>query len=95
MNPGPARFLLLSATYCTRAYGYEPVRPDRQRNVGVDVGLNLPEIVSALGVRETTWWGIALYKVLNIARIPFTAFGVRYDLNHRRWHGPDTGEKFD
>src|SRR5262249_34521799 len=42
-NPGIARFLLLSATYGTKAYGTDPARPDRQRNVGVDIGLNLPE----------------------------------------------------
>jgi hypothetical protein len=94
-RPGPARFFLLSATYSTRAYGTVPVRPDRQRNVGVDVGLNLPEILSAVGVPETTWWGTFLYKALNVFRIPFTSFGVRYDMNHRKWHGPDTGQKFD
>jgi hypothetical protein len=94
-NPGPARFLLLSATYSTRAYGFDPARPDRQRNVGVDIGLNLPEIMTAVGVPENTWWGTVLYKALNLFRIPFTAFGVRYDLNHKKWHGPDTGQKFD
>jgi hypothetical protein len=94
-NPGPARFLLLSATYCTKAYGMDPARPDRQRNVGVDIGLNLPEIMTAVGVPENTWWGTVLYKALNLFRIPFTAFGVRYDLNHHKWHGPDTGQNFD
>jgi hypothetical protein len=91
---GPARFLLLSATYSTRAYGFEPARPDRQRNVGLDVGLNMPEILSAVGVPETTWWGTVLYKALDLFRIPFTSFGIRYDLNHRKWHGPDTGNRF-
>lgn len=94
IKPGPARFFLLSATYSTKAYGFEPARPDRQRNVGVDLGLNMPEILSAVGVPETTWWGTALYKALNLFRIPFTSFGIRYDLNHRKWHGPDTGNKF-
>jgi uncharacterized protein YfiM (DUF2279 family) len=94
-NPGIARFLLLSATYSTKAYGTDPARPDRQRNVGMDIGLNLPEIMTAVGVPENTWWGTVLYKALNLFRIPFTAFGVRYDLNHKKWHGPDTGQKFD
>ena len=94
-NPGLARFLLVSATYSTRAYGTDPPRADRQRNVGVDIGLNLPEILTAVGVPETTWWGTALYKALNLFRIPFTAFGVRYDMNHKKWHGPDTGQGFD
>lgn len=94
-NPGPARFLLVSATYSTKAYGTDPKRADRQRNVGIDIGLNLPEIMTAVGVPENTWWGTALYKALNLFRIPFTAFGVRYDMNHKKWHGPDTGQKFD
>lgn len=92
---GLARFLLLSATYQTKAYGFEPSRPDRRRYVGVDIGLNLPEVLAAAGVPQTTWWGIALYKALNIFRIPFTAFGWHYDLNNKRWHGPDTGEKLE
>ncbi len=94
-NPGIARFLLVSATYSTRAYGTDPKRPDRQRNVGMDVGLNLPEILCAVGVPQDTWWGTALYKALNVFRIPFTAFGIRYDMNHKKWHGPDTGQGFD
>ena len=94
-NPGIARFLLVSATYSTRAYGTEPKRPDRQRNVGMDIGLNLPEILCAVGVPQDTWWGTALYKALNVFRIPFTAFGIRYDMNHKKWHGPDTGQGFD
>lgn len=94
INLGPARFLLVSATYDTKAYGFVPARPDRQRNVGIDVGLNLPEILSAAGVPETTWWGTVLYKVFNVFRIPYTAFGFRYDMNHRHWRGPDTGTRF-
>jgi uncharacterized protein YfiM (DUF2279 family) len=94
-NFGPARFLLVSATYDTKAYGWAPPRPDRQRNVGVDIGLNLPEILSAAGVPATTWWGTFLYKALNIIRIPYTAFGWHYNLNNHKWHGPDTGQKFD
>jgi hypothetical protein len=92
---GPARFLLLSATYQTKAYGFEPPRPDRGRYVGVDIGLNVPEILAAAGVPQTTWWGTALYKALNIFRIPFTAFGWHYNLNKKTWHGPDTGNKLD
>lgn len=93
-NPGPARFLMLSATYSTKGYGFDPARPDRQRNVGIDVGLNMPEILSAVGVPENTWWGVILYKGLNLLRVPFTAVGIRYDLNHKKWHGPDTGNGF-
>ena len=68
--------------------------PDRQRLVGLELGLNLPEILSAAGVPATTWWESLLYKSLNFFRIPYTSFGWRYDLNHNKWHGPDTGDKY-
>ena len=93
-NPGPARFLMTSVTYNTKGYGYIPPVPDRQRLVGFEIGLNVPEILSAAGVPDTTWWGIFLYKAFNFFRIPFTSFGFRYDLNSKTWHGPDTGNIF-
>ena len=93
-DPGPARFLLTSVTYSTKGYGYVPPIPDRQRLVGLELGLNLPEILSAAGVPATTWWESLLYKSLNFFRIPYTSFGWRYDLNHNKWHGPDTGDKY-
>ena len=93
-NPGPARFLMTSVTYSTKGYGFIPPVPDRKRLVGFEIGLNVPEILSAVGVPETTWWGIFLYKAFNFFRIPFTSFGFRYDLNSKTWHGPDTGNIF-
>jgi hypothetical protein len=93
-RPGLARFLLTSVTYSTKGYGYVPPLPDRQRLVGFELGLNMPEILSAAGVPKTTWWGSFLYKALNFFRIPFTSFGFRYDLNRGRWHGPDTGNRY-
>lgn len=93
-DPGPARFLMTSVTYNTKGYGYAPPVPERQRLVGFELGLNVPEILSAVGVPETTWWGTFLYKALNFFRIPFTSFGFRYDLDRGKWHGPDTGDKF-
>ena len=93
-NPGPARFLMTSVTYSTKGYGYVPPVPDRQRLIGFEIGLNVPEILSAVGVPETTWWGIFLHKAFNFFRIPFTSFGFRYDLNSKTWHGPDTGNVF-
>lgn len=93
-NPGPARFLLLSATYGSKGYRYSSSER-RERNVGVEVGLNVPEILRAAGVSERSWWGNVLLTVLEHARVPFTAIGVRYDLNHGRWHGPDAGNAYD
>jgi len=94
LRPGPARFLLLSMTYGTKGYRYSP--PEfRQRNIGIELGLNFPEILSAVGVPETTLWGRALYFFFNFFRIPFTAVGFHYDLNHGKWHGPDAGNVYD
>jgi hypothetical protein len=93
-DPGIARFLLTSVTYQTKGYGYVPPIPDRQRLVGFELGLNIPEILSAAGVPATTWWGSALYKIFTFFRVPYTSFGWRYDLNHKKWHGPDNGDKY-
>ncbi|MEO8349696.1 MAG: DUF2279 domain-containing protein [Acidobacteriota bacterium] len=93
-NPGPARFLMVSLTYGTKGYRFHDPAV-RERNVGIDVGLNLPEILRAIGVREDKWWGRPILEYLNYVRVGYTAVGFRYDLNHGRWNGPDTGEGFD
>jgi hypothetical protein len=54
-RPGAARFFLLSLTYGTKGYRFSP-EDVRQRNAGVDVGVNMVEVLRALGVGET-WWG--------------------------------------
>lgn len=84
---GPLRYLLLSVTYGSSGYGgIDPNK--RERLVGLEIGLNLEEILNDIGVQRNTWWGYALHVVLDNMRVPFTALGVRYDLNHGRWHGP-------
>jgi len=93
-EPSVARFLMTSLTYQTKGYGYVPPVPDRQRLVGVELGLNIPEIMSAAGVPATTWWGSALYKIFTFFKVPYTSFGWRYDLNHKKWHGPDAGDRY-
>jgi hypothetical protein len=93
-RPGPARFLLLSLTYGSKGYRFSPVEV-RQRNVGVDVGLNMVEVLKAVGVSEDTWWGLPLVKFFSYYRLEYTAWGFRYDFNHRKWSGFGTGGKFD
>lgn len=93
-RPGIARFLLLSLTYGTKGYRFHPPEV-RERNVGLDLGLNLPEILRALGLRDESWWARPILEYLTYRRIAFTAIGLRYDLNHRRWNGPDTGDGYD
>jgi len=90
---GPARFLLVSLTYGVKGYPYAP--PElRERQVGLEVGLNVAELARAVGVPENRWWGRIALIILDIVRIPYTAIGVRYDINHRKWIGPDTGQTF-
>ena len=92
-NPGPARFLLLSTTYGTKGYPYSPPEV-RQRQVGIELGVNFGEVLTALGVPRQKWWGVVLYTLFDIIRIPYTAWGFRYDLNGKEWYGPDTGDSF-
>ena len=94
VNPGPARFFLLSVTYGTKGYRYSDA-PTRQRNVGLEVGLNLREILVAAGVPEKPWWGRILIGIATYFRFPYTSLGWHYDLNHGKWGGPDTGDRFD
>jgi hypothetical protein len=89
LDIGPLRYLLLSVTYGTKGYP-SGLPEDRQRRVGIDVGLNLTEIFSDLGAHRNTWWGYLLQAFGDNVRVPYTAGGVRYDLNRGRWYGPTT-----
>ena len=88
LNIGPLKYLLLSATYRTQGY---PSDPNRQRQVGVEIGLNFKQILDDLNVRRDKWWGYGLHVVFDNFRFPYTAGGYFYDLNHGRWHGPNAG----
>ncbi|MBL8111503.1 MAG: DUF2279 domain-containing protein [Acidobacteria bacterium] len=92
-KPGLARYALLSLTYNSKGYG--TIRPgQRDRQLGIEVGLNVPEVLRALGARDDKpWWGPILW-VLERVRLPFTGIGFRYELNRNRWHGPDFGDRF-
>ena len=92
-RPGVARFLLVSMTYGSKGYPYAP--PDlRERQVGFEVGLNMSEILRAVGVPEEKWWGKALILGFDTVRFPYTAVGFRSDLHRGKWHGPDLGDTF-
>jgi hypothetical protein len=93
VNVGPLRYLLVSLTYGTK--GYPSGLPElRERQAGIEIGLNFEAILDDVGVTRATWWGYALHVVFDNIRVPFTAIGVRYDLNHDRWRGPDNGHTF-
>lgn len=92
-RPGPARFLLLSTTYGVKGYPY--ALPEvRERQVGIELGLHVTEILRAAGVRNDRWWLRVLFVILDSVRIPYTAVGFQYDLNHRKWRGPGIGDSF-
>ena len=90
LNIGPLRWLLFSVTYGSKGYRVTPPI-EEQRQVGFEIGLNLQQILSDLGVKRSTWWGYSLHLVGDNVRFPFTAVGMRYDMNHGKWHGPNTG----
>jgi len=90
LNIGPLRWLLFSVTYGAKGYRVSPLT-EHQRQVGFEIGLNLQQILFDLGVKRTTWWGYALHLFGDNIRFPFTAVGMRYDVNHDKWHGPNNG----
>ena len=87
-RPGIARYFLGSVVYFTKGFGYTPQLPTRYQETGFEVGLDIPEILTAAGVRETTWWGRGLLTVFSFFRIPFTQIGVYYNLTNHKWYGP-------
>jgi hypothetical protein len=93
-RPGLARFLLVSGTYQTKGYRYSPPQ-NRRREVGIEVGLNVREVLLAAGVTESRWWGKVLLGVATYVRIPYTGWGWRYDLNSGTWTGPNSGRGYD
>jgi hypothetical protein len=92
-NPGIARFLMVSATYGVKGYPYA-VPEVRERQVGLEIGLHISEILRAVGLRQDRWWQRVLYVLVDSVRIPYTQIGVQYDLNHKAWRGPGIGDDF-
>ena len=88
---GPLKYLLLSLTYGVKGYPGNPSDPGTQRQVGFEVGLDFKQMLDDLNVRRNTWWGYGLHVAFDNIRMPFTAVGYRYDMNHGRWHGPNAG----
>lgn len=93
-KPGVARFLLVSGTYQTKGYRYSPPE-NRRREIGIEVGLNMREILVAVGVPQTKTLGKILLWFATYFRIPYTGWGWRYDLNSGKWRGPNSGHGYD
>jgi len=90
VNLGPLRWLLFSVTYGAKGYRVTPPI-EQQRQLGFEIGLNLQQILFDLKVSRGTWWGYPLHVVADNIRFPFTAVGMRVDLNSGKWHGPNNG----
>jgi hypothetical protein len=90
VNVGPLRWLLFSVTYGSKGYRVSPPI-EKQRLLGFEIGLNLQQILNDVGVRRNTWWGYSLHLIGDNIRFPFTAVGMRLDLNSGKWHGPNNG----
>jgi hypothetical protein len=93
LNTGPLRYLLFSVTYGTKFYPSGPPNL-RERQVGLEIGLNFQEILNSLGARRDTWWGYGLHVIFDNIRFPFTSVGFQYDLNHGKWYGPGNGNQY-
>ena len=90
LNIGPLRWLLFSVTYGSKGYRVSPPI-EKQRQIGLEIGLNLQQILNDVGVRRNTWWGYSLHLLADNVRFPYTAVGMRFDLNNGKWHGPNSG----
>jgi hypothetical protein len=93
-SPGAARFLLASLTYGTKGYPWVE-EPYRQRRIGFEIALDTYEIGRALGIRPDSWWGGPTLAFLRYFRLPFTGIGFQYELNSRRWMGPNSFYSYD
>lgn len=87
-NPGLSRFFLTSFVYMSKGFGYQPPLPSRYQEAGVEIGINFPEILEAVCVPHTTWWGKGLYAFFNFFRIPYTQIGAYYNFKNHKWYGP-------
>ncbi len=71
----------LSLSYMTR--GYDRQRDLKQRILGLNVGLNLSEMLTGDGSRDSDIGFCA--AVLKYFKVPFSFGGLTYDLDHHRY----------
>jgi len=88
VDPGFARFFQFSFAYLTKGFGYQPPLDSRYQQIGFELGLDFQEILKAVGVNNSTWWGDTLLRVFGFLRIPFTQIGAYYNLANHKWYGP-------
>ena len=74
-KPGLARFLLLSGTYQTKGYRYSPPE-NRRREIGIEIGLNVREVLVAVGVPEDKTWGEDPPRIREVLPDPLHGLGL-------------------
>jgi hypothetical protein len=89
-DPGWARYALVAVTYGSKGYGGWVQEWERERLLGLEVGLDLYEVGRALGVPPDRWWGAAVLGFLRYFRVPYTAIGFQVDLNSGEILGPNS-----
>jgi hypothetical protein len=87
-RPGVARFFQFSFAYLTKGFGYNPPLDSRYQEIGLEIGLDFQEILKAVGVDNSTWWGDTLQRIFGFLRIPYTQVGAYYNLKNNKWYGP-------
>src|SRR5262245_23313031 len=78
---GPLRYLLVSVTYGVKGYP-SGVPSLRERQVGIEIGLNFQVILNDLGLTRQTWWGYGLHVVQDNGRLPCRWVWFYYALNY-------------
>jgi hypothetical protein len=89
-DPGWARYALVAVTYGSKGYGGWVQEWERERLLGLEIGLDLFEAGRALGVPPDRWWGAAVLGFLRYFRVPYTAIGFQVDLNSGKVLGPNS-----
>jgi hypothetical protein len=89
-EPGWARFGLVAVTYGSKGYGGWVQEWERERLLGLEIGLDLYEIGLAVGLPPDRWWGAAVLGILRYIRVPYSAIGFQVDLNSGKVLGPNS-----
>lgn len=92
-DPGWTRFGLVAVTYGSKGYGGWVQEWERERLLGLEIGLDLYEVGKALGVPPDTWWGGAVLGILRYFRVPYTGIGFQVDLNSGKVLGPNSFDR--
>ena len=85
LSPGPARYFLLGVNWSTKNYepgGPDPEWHDRERHLGMHLGVNLSEVFTELDLGGTSRFGRAFFKYY---ALPFLNVSLVRDLNGDRW----------